>query len=96
MPLFSAPHAGEQGASPLHPHIRNMLHNIYHFLVYYKKSPYLCTSLRIVGNAEERPMNVKAALTTERGEDVKTLAASFLWRYYQTILNIPLIRIDKL
>ena len=59
-------------------YIRNMLQNIYPFLVYYKISPYLCTSLRIVGNAEERPMNVKAALTTERGEDVKTPRRFFI------------------
>lgn len=95
MPLFSAPHAREQGASPLHPQIQDMLQNIYHFLVYYKKSPYLCTSLRIVGNAEERPMNVKAALTTERGEDVKNPRRFFIYEDYQLILNIPLIRLDK-
>ena len=52
-------------------YIRNMLQNIYPILAYYRISPYLCTSLRIVSNAEERPMNVKAALTTERGGDVK-------------------------
>lgn len=78
VPIFSAPPAGEQGACPLHPQIRNMLQNIYPILAYFRISTYLCTSLRIVGTAEERPMNVKAALTTERGEDVKTPRRFFI------------------
>ena len=56
-----------------------MLQNMYPFLVYYRISPYLCTSLRIDGNAEERPLNVKAALTTERGEDVKNPRRFFIY-----------------
>lgn len=76
-------------------YIRNMLQNIYPILVYYRISPYLCTSLRIVGNAEERPMNVKAALTTERGEDVKTPRRFFFSGDYRNKVNIPLIRFDN-
>ena len=73
----------------------NMLQNIFQVLAYYSISPYLCTSLRIVGNAEERPMNVKAALTTERGEDVKTPRRFFISEDYRNRVNILPIRSDK-
>lgn len=65
------------------------------YVIQFMKKSYLCTALRIVGNAEERPMNVKRRQRQRLGLDVQTSLQHFFWKNYRHILNTIAIIFDK-
>lgn len=66
------------------------------FVIQFRKKSYLCTALRIVGNAEERPMNVKRRQRQRLGLDVQTSLQHFFCKNYRHILNTIAIIFDKI
>ena len=65
------------------------------YVIQFRKKSYLCTALRIVGNAEERPMNVKRRQRQRLGLDVKTSLQHFFWKNYRHLVNTIAIILDK-